>query len=69
MQGKQKQGRCRCGSKAFEEVDATPAGTEKERHFTRCKQCGLVISTYRCGNVSKPATGWARLAGKLASGI
>lgn len=36
--------KCRCGSTTFETVDITPAGMADKKVFTRCSQCGLVIT-------------------------
>lgn len=36
--------KCYCGSTLFEKVDITPVGMIEKKFFTRCTQCGLVIS-------------------------
>lgn len=63
-----KKGRCTCGSKAFEDVDATPEGMDKKCYFTRCKKCGFVIYTYRCGT-NRGIARLVKLAVQMASGI
>ncbi len=60
--------KCPCGSKMFEDVDATPAGMDKRRYFTRCKKCGCVIYTYRCGT-KRGIARLVKLAAQIASGI
>jgi hypothetical protein len=53
--------KCVCGNKCFENVDVTPSGAKDKRYFTRCKQCGLVISTYGCGLHSQDRLVFSRL--------
>jgi len=42
--GKLGKNKCYCGSTMFEKVDITPVGMMDKKYFTRCPQCGLVIS-------------------------